>query len=99
MTDVAARLARALLADAARAGVAVTLAPLASRPWMAALFTGATHTTTLESADDEAAAAWLAALPEADLPVHGWIVDVSVEAIARADGRLTATLALLTIAA
>jgi hypothetical protein len=62
---------RALRRHAEGAGVTLAVTGWQSRPWSSALFTGhrLSVTCTVDGAD-----AWLAALPEADLPMRGFYV-------------------------
>ena len=71
-----------------------------STPWASATFTGARHTLSLAGTDGTDARAWLAGLAELELSVRGHLVaDIAVDASARADGRITALIAALTIEA
>lgn len=66
---------RALAASALPYGLTLALHDAAERPWSSATFTGARLTLTLGIAGAGAdPAAWLATLPEADLPVPGRLV-------------------------
>ncbi|MEH3159352.1 MAG: hypothetical protein PGN08_10765 [Sphingomonas taxi] len=71
--DPHARLIRALADSAARHGVTIRRRELHERPWSSATFTGH-RLTILVTVAGAASAAWLAALPEEDLPVPGRIV-------------------------
>lgn len=71
--DPYARLIRALADSAARHGVTIQRRDLHERPWSSATFTGH-RLTILVTVAGAAAAAWLAALPEEDLPVPGRLV-------------------------
>lgn len=78
----AARLLRALAADAR--GYGLTLRPVSDDtiPWASATFVGVRLSVHLAVTGGDPAA-WLAALPEADLPVPGHLVADCV--VARAD--------------
>lgn len=66
--------------------------------WASVTFTGARHRLSLAGADSAAARDWLAALAELELEVRGHLVaDIAVDASARADGRLSAEVAALTV--
>ena len=71
--DVATLLERRLRISAEAAGVSVGIVAGDATPWASATFNGARHQLTLESAD-AGFAAWLATLPEADLPLRGHLV-------------------------
>ncbi len=64
---------RALAADAWPHGVTLALCDAVERPWSSATFTGAWLDLVL-AIDGADPAAWLAALPEAELPVPGRLV-------------------------
>lgn len=90
MTDAAADFAqtrRALIDSAKRAGIELYAAGSASKPWSTSLFTGSRHSAVIGAAASPLFDAWLAALPEADLPLRGMFV-ASVDLGDRApDGR------------
>lgn len=81
--DAAALLGRALLASGKAAGCAVELADMRSRNWVSATFAGERVTLTLRVANG--AKAWLAGLPEAELPLPGCFV-AELEVSAGEDG-------------
>lgn len=86
---------RALAASALPCGLTLALDDAAERPWSSATFTGARLTLRLAIAGADPAA-WLAALPDADLPVPGRLVaDLIVVAATPA----TATLEVLLLEA
>lgn len=64
---------RALAADARLYGMTLALRDAAERPWSSATFTGVRLDLVL-AIDGADPAAWLAALPEAELPVPGRLV-------------------------
>ncbi len=67
-------------------------------PWASVTFTGARHRLTLDLAEGAAATAWLAALPELDLPLPGHLVaDMVAARVEPRDGRLHALLEALTV--
>ena len=70
--DAGTLLARALVADAARRGLSVTVRDWRSHPWASATFVGNRHVATLVVEGD--AAAWLGALPDAEFSLRGHIV-------------------------
>ncbi len=78
--DVTTMLDRRLRIAGEAAGIEVAVLQSESTPWASATFNGARHFLTLSS-DDAGFDAWLAALPEADLPMRGHLVaDVVVTA-------------------
>ncbi|MBN8808504.1 MAG: hypothetical protein J0I47_09790 [Sphingomonas sp.] len=83
---------RALVRSAAP--LAVSASAVRRRRWASALFVGERLTVGVAAADDQALDAWLASLPEADLPMRSGFV-ASAEVTARDAGR--ATLDLLVI--
>lgn len=96
--DAAALLARAVIASAARGRCAVTVAASDSVPWASATFAGARHSLTLSAAPGPVLDAWLAALPEADLPIAGHLVaDIVVIDVAREPGAATVAVEALTV--
>ncbi|WP_294239594.1 hypothetical protein [uncultured Sphingomonas sp.] len=88
------RLARALTADASRAGCMIRLTVEAVEPWSSATFSGSLITLTLTAPSGPALAAWLSELPDRDIPLGRDIVaDLSV--VPQADGwRVQALLCL-----
>ena len=78
--------ARVLTASAAAAGCPARFVDQDERPFASATFTGTLHRLALEAAPGTtgpgpALAAWLAALPEAELAVPGRVViDLAIEA-------------------
>lgn len=96
--DVGARLERALIASAVAQGCTAALVDAAWVPWASVTFTGARHRLMLDLAESPAAAAWLAALPELDLPLNGHLVADLVVATAEAnDGQLHVVVEALTV--
>ena len=95
---MAAQLMRAIDADARRAGCAVTLAHAVSTRWSSATFAGARHELALEAVDSPALEAWLAALPEVELPVRAHLVaDLVIKGVTRAAGMATVAIEALTV--
>lgn len=95
---IGARLERALLASAAHAGCAITIAAIDGVPWSSATFTGARHLVAIEGPAGPAMLGWIAALPEADLPVRGHLVaDLRVCAIDADTARTRVHVELLTV--
>lgn len=82
--DVATLLERALLKDAARAGCPIVQLTADWDRWASATFNGARHRLTFRAPRSAALDAWIAALPEADLPLRGHLV-ADIEAVARRD--------------
>lgn len=84
------RLLRALRRSAAAAGCVVTLSHDAETPWSSATFVGGQH--RIEAAG-KSLDAWLATLPEADLPMIGHFVASC--AVERREGGAMLTLLVL----
>lgn len=83
--DAATLLERRLRIAAETAGVAVGVGEAEWTRWASATFVGARHRVTIAGSGD-AFQAWVAALPEADLPLRGHLVaDVAIVA-RQADG-------------
>lgn len=79
--DRGERLARTLVAHAARAGCVVRLTIAMVEPWCSATFSGSVIALTLDAMPGPALTRWLAALPEADIPLgRDLIADIAVEA-------------------
>ncbi|VXC42458.1 hypothetical protein [Sphingomonas sp. AX6] len=72
--DAATLLVRALNRAASSAGLTLAVRSSDWQRWASATFAGARHELLLELPDIEAAARWLAALPEADIPIRGHLV-------------------------
>jgi hypothetical protein len=95
--DAATLLDRALTTSAARAGLELAVTTAESTRWASATFTGARHVLEVAIGGD-AAAAWLAELPEAELPMRGHLVaDLAVVRQARSGARIVATIEALTV--
>ncbi len=78
--DRSERLARTLVAHAARAGCMVRLTVAMVEPWCSATFCGSVIALTLDAPPGPALTRWLAALPEADIPLgRDLIADIVVE--------------------
>jgi|GEM_PF-1182473 len=86
---------RTLVRSASGAGVKLAAAVAAERAWASALFEGVRFTLDLAS-DDAAFGAWLAALPDADLPLRRYFIG-SAELTDRPAANM-ATIELLAIA-
>lgn len=71
--DALTLLERRLRIAAETAGVAIDIPESEAVPWASATFNGARHRLTMTS-DDVGFDAWLAGLPEADLPLRGHLV-------------------------
>lgn len=98
--ETSARLLRALGASAAACRVDVTLEPVRETRWESATFSGVRHVIAAAAPTSPDLEAWLAALPELDLPMPGQFV-AGVELGERFDGGGTTNVAIhaLTIAA
>lgn len=95
---VEARLAKALIVDAMAARVDCTIAEHRSRPWASATFIGAQHAVTLVAPRSPGLGGWVAALPDAELPLIGHVVgSVAVDTIEDDGVAVTLTLCVLTI--
>jgi len=98
--DAGVRLERALVASAAQAGCAVTIADATWVRWASATFTGARHTLWLTAGAGAALDRWLGNLPEAEIPVRESLVaDLAVKSVARTGGEARITLEALTVEA
>ncbi|UIJ46889.1 hypothetical protein LZK98_08085 [Sphingomonas cannabina] len=96
--DAATLLERALIHNAARAGVAVHVAEAQSTRWASATFSGARHVLSMTVGGDDASGRWLAALPEAELPLRGHLVaDLAVVRKQRSSDRIEAVVEALTV--
>lgn len=96
--DAATLLERAIVAQAAAAGIVVEVASAEWTRWASATFAGARHTLRLTGAPIVQARDWIAGLPEAEFALRGHLVaDLAVEAWASDGARFTATLAVLTV--
>ena len=80
--DAATLLERALLRGAERAGCPVLRLTAAWDRWASATFNGARHRLTFRAPRSAVLDRWIAALPEADLPLRGHLV-ADIEAVAR----------------
>jgi hypothetical protein len=72
-TGAASRLARALRASAADAGLDALVLSAHERPWASATYVGARHHIVLGLPASVARYRWLAALAEAELPMRGHV--------------------------
>lgn len=96
--DAATLLARALDRSAQGAGLNLTIRHADWRRWASATFTGARHELTVELPDGDAAERWLAALPEAELPIRGHLVADAVILRTHGEGETrVAALEILTV--
>ena len=96
--DVAALLARALLADAGAMGCAVAVGDSSWTRWASATFAGARHVMELHAMPSPYLDAWLSQLPEAEFALRGNLVaDLVVEVVRREAGGVTVSLEVLTI--
>lgn len=96
--DAAARLVRALTASLAAHGCIATIEPIREARWESGLFSGTRHVLVLSGEVSAPLDAWLAALPEIDLPMPGqFVADVDVTERSEANGTTTLTIEALTI--
>ena len=96
--DAATLLVRSLEADSQRAACPMRVTDSSWTRWASATFNGARHELSLEATDSAALAAWLDALPEADLPMRGHLVaDIVVIGVSRAGGVATIRVEALTV--
>lgn len=91
--DPVRQLVRALVASATAAGCPITAEHIALVPWSTATFVGGRHLVAVTTTEPAALAHWLAALPEADLPLR----DHFVASCAARSAGLHATLELLVL--
>jgi hypothetical protein len=78
--DGVGRLVQVLVAHAARAGCRVAIEIVSVTPWSSATFVGSVATLALTAAPCPALARWLAALPEAEIPLgRDLVADLAVE--------------------
>lgn len=71
--DAQTRLVRTLERVAAAAEVALVVAECRARPWASATFEGVELAFALTASPGAAAQAWVATLPDAELPVRGYV--------------------------
>ena len=96
--DAETLLARALDEAAAAAGAELAVTGAERTRWASATFTGARHALTLAGRDGDAARAWLGGLAELELRLRGHLVaDIAVNAVAQADGGISAQVEALTV--
>jgi len=96
--DPGTALARALEANARRAGCPVRMSASDWTRWASATFTGARHELTLEADESGALDNWLTELPEVELPIRGHLVaDIIVSSVRRGNGTATIRLEALTV--
>ncbi|MGN5374743.1 hypothetical protein [Sphingomonas hankookensis] len=95
--DAATLVERRLRIAAEAAGVTVALAASDPTPWASATFNGARHRLRV-TGDGAAFEHWIAALPEADLPLRGHLVaDLQVVARTVAPDGIAFDLEILTV--
>lgn len=96
--QVEARLAAALLATARGAGIDVAVTAHRSRPWASATFVGAHHVLTLLAPRSSGLGEWIAALPDAEMPMRGHLVaSVAIDRIEDDGAAVTLVLDVLTL--
>lgn len=92
--DVATQLARAI--EASRLGAVVLAGD--SRPWASVTFSGARHRLALDAGAAAGLDAWLAGLPERDMPLRGHLVaDVVVASVERHENGARVVVEVLTV--
>ncbi len=97
--DAATLLERRLVASAAAAGCAIAVVSTDWTPWASATFNGACHELRIALPARAAAEAWLADLPEADLPLAGHLVaDIAVVSADRSNAGIDARIEALSVA-
>ena len=99
--DALSRLTRTLTASATAAGCDVPSVVVdASRPWASATFVGAQHAVTLLAPRSPGLGGWVAALPDAELPLRGHVVaSLAVERIEDDGVQVILTVEVLTLEA
>ncbi len=96
--DADALLRRALERSADAAGVVLTIQRSDSTRWASATFVGARHELAAELSPAAGADAWLAGLPELDLPLRGHLLaDLKVARTSRVEGGTAILLEALTV--
>lgn len=96
--DVGARLDRALANAALAAGLEAAVIDHRSRPWASATFTGTRHAVTLLAKRSPTLGGWVAALPDAELPLRGHLVaSLAVDGIEDNGHEVWLALTVLTI--
>lgn len=97
-SDAGTLLRAALLRSAVMTGCRIAVEATDVTRWASATFAGARHRLRLHGEDTVALDGWVAALPEADLPLRRHLVaDVAVLSIVRADGNATIEIEALTV--
>lgn len=98
--DPTGRLVRALRTTATASGCAVSLEPILATAWESATYSGTRHTLAAVAPASPHLFAWLAALPEIDLPMPGqFAAGICVSERIDRDGTTTFTVKALTIIA
>lgn len=96
--DAGTLLRRAIERNAEAGGCDVAVEAVDMVHWASATFVGARHRLTLRGHSGAALDAWLACLPEADLPLRRHLVaDVIVSSVAHRDGVATCEIEALTV--
>lgn len=96
--DAGTLLRRAIERDAERHGCDVLVDAVDLTPWASATFAGARHRLTLRGDPGAAFDAWLARLPEADLPLRRHLVaDLALLSVTHRDGTATCEIEALTV--
>lgn len=96
--DPGAQLERALVRNAAEAGVVLSLAMASATPWASVTFTGARHRLAMVAARSASLDAWLAGLPEVEFRLRGHLVaDLAVAGATNTAELIEVTLEALTV--
>ncbi len=96
---IARRFERALVRDAARAGVALTVEHGRAIPWHSATFSGARHELVVSTATGAALDDWVKRLPTGELTIPGQIVaDLRLATHARYGDRMMLRIEGVTVA-
>jgi hypothetical protein len=96
--DVCTQIERALVCNAAEAGVVFAQGAAVSIPWASVTFAGARHRLTMVAARSASLDAWLASLPEAEFRLRGHLVaDLAITGVTRTGDPVEVTLEILTV--
>ena len=96
--DAGTLLVRALYRDSCRAGCPLEIVDADWVRWASATFTGARHALRWTALPGAALETWLAALPDADLPLRGHLLaDIVVAGLRRTPELMTIEIEALTL--
>lgn len=96
--DAGVLLERALLHQAAQAGVDLSIVSAGWTRWASATFAGARHDLLLSAAPSPTLDSWVADLPEAEFALrHHLVADLTVESRIRTGDRIELRLGVLTV--